>query len=232
MVEPKDQKGLEKVGCSPELARAILDRPALRMLRATRAQLDIAKAAVLKPLQIDGTLTELEARAVAYALPEAPYDRHSPEGLQREAWRISNKQSFEALEASGGFAAAAPAAAAPPLQKKSSSSTGFKLNLSAVNKPAVGSGKPVAVPHTPKDQVVAALDSRPPVANGDTTILPGGTQPAAPWAGDGGEASATLAKRRRSDEKARAKALASRTADESAYGGVELEEKLGQGMGA
>lgn len=49
---------LAKIGASAHTAAEVLAKPALRLLRASRVQIEVAKAATLAPLVIDERLTE------------------------------------------------------------------------------------------------------------------------------------------------------------------------------
>jgi hypothetical protein len=46
------------MGASPHAASEVLAKPALRLLRASLVQIEVAKAATLAPLVIDDRLTE------------------------------------------------------------------------------------------------------------------------------------------------------------------------------
>mmetsp|Transcript_5848 Transcript_5848/g.18302 ORF Transcript_5848/g.18302 Transcript_5848/m.18302 type:complete len:689 (+) Transcript_5848:1581-3647(+) len=188
------------IGATAATAKEVLAKPILRLLRATKVQIEVAKAATLAPLTMDERLTARQARACAYALPEAPFDSSSPEGAMREAWRTAQLKHFEAMEAKGFTCNSPPAddgvdpCASPPARASAASvassdisvdshtpasepppdtgtplgsplstapnSTGFKINLAAVKREQVDSTKPLAVPHTPKAEVVARLDKQ------------------------------------------------------------------------
>jgi hypothetical protein len=124
-------------------------------------------------------------------------------------------------------------------------STGFKINLGLVKRDPVDNIKPLAVPHTPKAEVVARLDARlgemgGKDAIGDTlmatveiasTFKVSGHAEASPsWASPSptGSSPAAFAKARL-QQGAAYKALAARAASDSQWGVVELAEKLGQG---
>lgn len=127
-------------------------------------------------------------------------------------------------------------------------STGFKINLGAVKRDPVDNIKPLAVPHTPKADVVARLDARLGEVEGKGAIGDGGTlmstveidstfrvsgaglaEVSPSWASPSSSASPAAATKARLQQGAAYKALAARAPSDSQWGVVELGEKLGQG---
>mmetsp|Transcript_24400 Transcript_24400/g.76533 ORF Transcript_24400/g.76533 Transcript_24400/m.76533 type:complete len:473 (+) Transcript_24400:196-1614(+) len=127
-------------------------------------------------------------------------------------------------------------------------STGFKINLGAVKRDPVDNIKPLAVPHTPKADVVARLDARLGEVEGKGAIGDGGTlmstvevastfrvsgaglaEVSPSWASPSSSASPAAAAKARLQQGAAYKALAARAPSDSQWGVVELGEKLGQG---
>jgi hypothetical protein len=188
-----------------------------------------------------GPDTPSAAALGAFATPIPPQRTASASSNSSDGSEDESPASAPVPDTRGGTPLGVPLPPTP-------ASTGFKINLGAVTRDPIDNIKPLAVPHTPKADVVAALDKRlgemeAKEAIGDTMMATveiastfrvsnGATTQAEvspSWASPPSGGSAAAATKAKLQQGVAYKALMARSPADSQWGVVDLGEKLGQG---